>query len=115
MKIGQPTYSHQFSGSKRRLVEKWDTYQYVPLRESLRQLLLDERIRHEIQSLGNIHPKYRSMLKLINLAIVATLPVIEQHGLNTICKPFINDLNILSTTGISITIGQETQISKGHC
>ena len=50
MKIGQPTYSHQFSGSKRRLVEKWDTYQYVPLHESLRQLLLNDTIRHEIQS-----------------------------------------------------------------
>lgn len=53
-------------------------------------------------SLGNIAPIYRSKLRHINLAIVATVPVIEKYGLNKILEPFISDLNILSSEGICI-------------
>lgn len=41
-------------------------------------------------TLGNIHPKYRSTLRAINLAIVAVVPVIERHGINMILQPFIS-------------------------
>ena len=54
--------------------------------------------------LGNIAPKYRSQLKLINLAIIASVPLIESYGLDKVLEPFIVDLNILATTGISINI-----------
>ena len=60
-------------------------------------------------TLGNIAPKFRSQLKLINLAIVATVPIIEKYGLDYVLKPFIADLNTLATTvkaackGISVT------------
>ena len=166
VKVGDPVYVPRFSGSKRCLTEKWDTFQYVPLLDSLTQLLSDNTVLEEIEqcskrihtndliedfcdgmvfkqhplfskdphalqvvayydevelcnplgshvkqhklgivfySLGNIHPKYRSQLKTINLAVVATVPVIEQHGLDSVLKPFVNDLNILATAGITVT------------
>ena len=54
-------------------------------------------------TLGNIAPKYRSRLRLFNLAIIATSPIIEKHGLDNVLKPFIHDLNILSKTGITVS------------
>ena len=38
----------------------------------------------------------------MNLAIVATVPVIEKHGLDNILAPFVTDLNTLATTGITL-------------
>ena len=55
-------------------------------------------------TLGNIAPLYHSQLKIINLAIVATAPVIEKHGIDAILRPFIADLNILATTGVSLSV-----------
>lgn len=167
IKVGEPMFTPRFSGSKRCLIEKWDTYQYVPLLLSLKQLLSDETVLEEVYqcpqrihtddliedfcdgdrfhlhpifskdphalqivayydelevcnplgshikrhklgivfyTLGNIAPKYRSQLKLINLAIVATVPVIEKHGLDKILEPFVADLNTLSTTGITVSV-----------
>lgn len=64
-------------------------------------------------TLGNIPPQYRSQLKLINLAVVATVPIIEKYGLDDVLKPFIADLNILSTTGISTSLCGVPRIFKG--
>lgn len=64
-------------------------------------------------TLGNISPIYRSQLRLIHLAIVATIPVIEKHGLNRILQPFISDLNILSTKGIEVTVSGVQRTFKG--
>lgn len=64
-------------------------------------------------TLANITPHYRSQLKIINLAIVATTPVIEKHGLDEILKPFIADLNILATTGISVSVHGIPRTFKG--
>lgn len=124
-------------------MEKQDSYQYVPLLQSLEALLSDQSIQEQLQkfpqrirtdgkmedycdgvrfkshqlfskdpyalqiiahydelevcnplgshvkkhkvgvlsyTLGNVHPKYRSKLKLLQLAIVASIPVIEKHG-----------------------------------
>ena len=41
--------------------------------------------------LGNIHPKFRSTYRAINLAILATKPVLEKHGIDTgIMKIIVN-------------------------
>ena len=49
--------------------------------------------RHKVgivfYTVGNIDSKYRSQLKLINLAVIATIPVIEKHGLDKVLKPVI--------------------------
>lgn len=169
-------YRPQFSGAKRRLTEKWDTYQYVPLIPSLSKLLRDDTVLEQIDTcpqrihadgliedfcdgalfthhplfsqdpyalqlvayydeveicnplgahvkkhklgivfytLANIAPKFRSQLKLINLAIVATVPIIEKYGLDCVLKPFIADLNTLATTGISISVHGVPRQFKG--
>ena len=48
VRIGQPEFVPQFSGTKRRLTEKWDTFQYIPLLSSLKQLLSDESIVEQV-------------------------------------------------------------------
>jgi len=174
--VGDPVQASQFSGSKRRLIEKQDSYQYVPLLQSLEALLSDQSIQEQVQkfpkrirtdgkmedycdgarfkghclfskdqcalqiiahydelevcnplgshvkkhkvgvlsyTLGNVHPKYRSKLKLLQLAIVASIPVIERHGLHTVLRPFVHDLNILSTKGIEVDIGGVQETLKG--
>ena len=166
----------QFSGSKRRLVEKQDSYQYIPLLQSLEALLSDKSMQEQVQkfperirtdgkmedycdgarfrshplfsedphalqiiahydeielcnplgshvkrhkvgvlsyTLGNVHPKYRSKLKLLQLAMVASIPVIEKHGLHTLLKPFVHDLNILATKGIGVNIDGTHKSFKG--
>ena len=54
-------------------------------------------------SLGNIHPKFQSTLRSI----------LEKHGLDTILEPFIRDLNVLGTTGISVCINGTDRLFKG--
>ena len=44
IKIGEPYYDSSFTGAKRRLVEKQDTYQYIPLLSSLQSLLSDPSV-----------------------------------------------------------------------
>ena len=39
--------------------------------------------------------------------------MIEKHGLHTILKPFIHDLNILSTTGIEVNVDGIIKVHKG--
>ena len=43
---------HQFSGVKRCQVEKWDTFQYVPVLDTLTQLLSDDTILEEVYGCG---------------------------------------------------------------
>lgn len=64
-------------------------------------------------SLGNIHPKFRSSLRAMNLVIVCTKPVLEEHGLDVIMEPFIRDLNVLATTGISVLVNGTERVFKG--
>jgi hypothetical protein len=35
-------------------------------------------------TLGNIHPRFRSTFRAINLAILATKPVLEKHGIDAV-------------------------------
>jgi len=51
-------------------------------------------------TLANSHPKYRSMLKAINLVAVANVTVIEEFGIDKILEPMVDELNILATTGV---------------
>ena len=48
MKIGEPYYHSIFTGVKRRLIERQDTYQYIPLLSSLWLRLSDRSIVDEI-------------------------------------------------------------------
>ena len=68
-------------------------------------------------TLGNIHPKYRSSLKVINLVLFATAPFIdsEKHGIDKILQPFISDLNTLATDGINVVVRGQEKKSMVHC
>ena len=55
-------------------------------------------------SLGNIAPKYRSALHVFQLVGVATVPIIQKYGIEKILKPFICDLKVLSSSGITIEV-----------
>ena len=46
--------------------------------------------------LGNIHPKYRSSLKAIQLIAVITNPLLMEYGFEKVLEPFINDVNKLT-------------------
>ena len=48
-------------------------------------------------SLRNIRPRYRSSYGAIYLALAVLPTVIEEHGLNTVLKTFVQDLNRLTT------------------
>ena len=48
MRIGQSYFAPHLTGIKRRLIEKWDTYQYVPLFSSLNQFLSDDSVIEQI-------------------------------------------------------------------
>ena len=146
----------QFSGSKRRLAEKQDSHQYIPLLRSLEALLGDKSIQEQVQNLqerirtdGKMedycdgarfrsHPLFPETLHAlqiiahfdeielcnplgshvkrykvgllsytlgnIQLVIVASIPVIEKHGL---------PLNIFATKGIKINIDGAQKSFKG--
>ena len=49
VKLGEPQCTVQFSGSKRRLTERFDTFQYISLLSTLSKLLSDCDIRAQIQ------------------------------------------------------------------
>lgn len=56
--------------------------------------------------LANINPAKRSVYQAINLLAVCKTKHLKQHGLVSILKPFISDLQTLgSPTGCSVTIG----------
>ena len=46
-------------------------------------------------TLGNIHPKYRSSLKSVQLIAVVRYPLLKEYGFEAVLKPFINDMNKL--------------------
>ena len=47
------------------------------------------------------------------ISVIATIPVIEKHGLDEVLKPFIKDLNYLCTEGISVPYNGSMQTFKG--
>lgn len=53
IKVGEPYYSKHFAGTKSRLQAKFDTFQYVPLFDTLRKLLGDPTILEEIELCPN--------------------------------------------------------------
>ena len=60
MFIGEPHYPARFSGSKRSLVEKRGSFQYVPLLQTLEKLLEDRTI---IEYIDNPHQRLDDKLE----------------------------------------------------
>ena len=64
-------------------------------------------------TLGNIHPKYHSTLRIIQLVIVARVPVIQKYGIDEVLKPFVCDLKTLYTHGLIINVNGEQRRYSG--
>ena len=64
-------------------------------------------------TLGNIPPKFRSTLRAINLIACAVHPVIVEHGIDSILKPFIKDLNVLASQGVTVSLKGITRTFTG--
>ena len=60
-----------------------------------------------------IHPQYRSSYRAIYLVLAAPVIVIENHGLNSVLQPFIQDLNKLSSEGIKMMVNGSQRLFKG--
>ena len=49
IKIGDPYHEPVFTGTKRQLIERQDSYQYISLLASLKSLLSDSSIMDEVE------------------------------------------------------------------
>lgn len=47
--------------------------------------------------LGNIDPKYRSNLHVIQLLCVVTTPLLKKYGINQILEPLMTDIKELES------------------
>ncbi|KAH9364855.1 hypothetical protein HPB48_013399 [Haemaphysalis longicornis] len=55
-------------------------------------------------SILNIHPKYRSQLRLLHIAIIAKYPDVKKHGLPATLRPLLQELSELQSNGITISV-----------
>ena len=52
--------------------------------------------------LGNIHPKYRSALKALQLVILCPVQHIKKYGIDKVLQPLMADLAILESVSHEI-------------
>ena len=64
--------------------------------------------------LGNIHPCYRSSLSISQLFAVAKSIDIKTYGIDEILKPFVSEIKILATEGLTIEHGSVNHTFKGN-
>ena len=53
------------------------------------------------------------MYKAIFLSTIAKVSLIEGYGIDTILKPFVDDLNVLGTSGVEVNIDGEMKVYHG--
>ena len=174
IQVGSSHYVTRQSGAKRRKILTRDTFQYVPLLSTLKQVLQIQSVRHEIMrspqrngemlhdfsdgsvfkqhdffktnphalqiiayydevetcnplgsssgkfklgciffTLGNIRPSLRSSLKCIFLVCVAKSPTIKANGIDSILKPFLDDITTLCEVGITLQFAGKEEVWRG--
>ncbi len=64
-------------------------------------------------TLSNLRPLFRSGLKSIFLIAIAKSTTIKVNGIDSILKPFLNDLKILHEKGISVEYAGKNEVWKG--
>ena len=64
-------------------------------------------------TLGNMRPMLRSSLKAIFLLVVAKSSTVKAHGIDSVLKPFLNDLKTLYDTGIKLQYNGKEEVWKG--
>jgi hypothetical protein len=53
---------------------------------------------------GNLHPKFRSSLKSLNLAILCPVKWINIYGMDKVLRPFMSDLALLESVSHNCVI-----------
>ena len=51
--------------------------------------------------LGNLHPQYRSSLKMLNLAILCLVKWIKKYGMQKVLKPLMADIALLEAVRLN--------------
>lgn len=65
-------------------------------------------------TVGNLRPKFRSRLKCIFVAAIASNVVISKHGMNSFLRPFVESMKLLSNNGLTVSIdGHECHFQVG--
>lgn len=64
-------------------------------------------------TIANLPPNYRSTTDTCQLLAIAKSSYLKKHGIETILKPFVDDIRKLQTEGISIRIGNVEHNYKG--
>ena len=64
-------------------------------------------------TLGNIPPEYRSHQNSMMLLGITKTSVLKKYGLKAILQPFLKDIKILQTTGVTISVNGQNKILKG--
>lgn len=63
--------------------------------------------------LANVHPRFRSRLRSVNLVAVAKAEHVEKHGINDVLDPFVQDLSCLAENGVSVCVNGVSTNFKG--
>lgn len=65
-------------------------------------------------TIGNLRPKFRSRLKCIFVAAVASNVIISKHGMNLFLRPFVESMKLLSNNGLTVSInGKDRHFQVG--
>ncbi len=65
--------------------------------------------------LGNLEPKFRSKVSLIQLAALARSMHVKKYGMLTLLDPVVHDLKVLETDGIQVNFENRTLRFRGTC
>ena len=63
--------------------------------------------------LGNLRPKHRSKLHVIQLAILCKASLVKKYGFAEILQPLIHDLKTLAEYGVQVEVNGESMSFKG--
>ena len=95
-----PEYGPQFSGSKRRLVQKSDTFQYVPILDTIRMLLNDESIREQVvDSSKRVHSNGQIIEDFCDGTLFKTHPLFSTDPLALQLIAYYDELELCNPLG----------------
>lgn len=85
------------------LAMQYNTYTYIALITCTCTLLyVDAGIGIFYYMLGNIDPRYRSNLHVIQLLCVVPTPLLKKYGINEILEPFMTDIKDLESVSAHV-------------
>ena len=102
IKVGEPYYDSIFTGPKRRLVEKQDTYQYIPLLSSLQSLLSDRSVMDQIEQCQHRFHKDGIMEDVCDAKCFSEHPLFSSDPLALQLIMFYDELELCNPLGTHV-------------